>query len=197
VQSTKSGLPHEKGKAGGESLPPAVPRCRASVGQRYALFGASWLRDAPQSSGIDSTAIKTSPMLIAAIFVILFACLAGTLLWRLAIYALPLWCAGAVAWTAYQASAGIMLSLLAGAAAAMSILVFGHLALGAARSPLFRAGIGLAFAIPAAVAGYHAAHGIAAAFGGAGWSAAALSTFAAVITGGAAWGGILRPRDQS
>lgn len=37
-------------------------------------------------------------MLIAALIIIVFACLAGALLWRLAIYALPLWCGGAAAW---------------------------------------------------------------------------------------------------
>jgi hypothetical protein len=136
-------------------------------------------------------------MLIAAIFIILFACLVGALLWRLAVYALPLWCGAAAAVSAYRADAGSLLSLGAGLAAAIAILIIGHLALGATRSPLFRTGIGLAFAIPAAVAGYHAAHGIAAAFGGVGWSAAILSMFAAAITGGTAWGGILRPRVPS
>jgi hypothetical protein len=136
-------------------------------------------------------------MLIAAIFIILFACLAGALLWRLAVYALPLWCGGAAALAAYRSDAGIVLSFLAGAAAAMAILIIGNLTLGATRSPLLRAGIGLAFAVPAAIAGYHAAHGIAAAFGGAGWNAAILSMLATAITGGAAWGGILRPRSPS
>jgi hypothetical protein len=155
------------------------------------------LRDTRHCSGIDSTTIKTLPMLIAAFFIVLFASLAGTLLWRLAIYALPLWCGGAATVCAYRADAGVWLSLLAGTAAAISMLVLGYLALGAARSPLLRTGIGVAFAVPAAIAGYHAAHGIAAAFGGAGWSAAILSMFAAAITGGAAWGGILRTRSPT
>jgi hypothetical protein len=136
-------------------------------------------------------------MLIAAVLIVVFACLAGALLWRSAVYALPLWCGGAAALAAYRSDAGLPASVVAGAAAAMAILIIGHLALGASRSPLLRAGIGLAFAIPAAIAGYHAAHGIAAAFGGAGWSAAILSMLAAAITGGAAWGGILRPRSPS
>jgi hypothetical protein len=136
-------------------------------------------------------------MLIAAVLILVFACLAGALLWRLAVYALPVWCGGAAALVAYRADAGLPLSVVAGAAAAIAVLVIGHLALGATRSPLLRTGIGLAFAVPAAIAGYHAAHGIAAAFGGAGWSAAILSMLAAAITGGAAWGGILRPRSPS
>jgi hypothetical protein len=136
-------------------------------------------------------------MLIAAILISAFACLAGALLWRLAVYALPLWCGDAAAWAVLRTDAGIVLSFLAGAAAAIAILIIGHLALGASKSPLLRTAIGLAFAIPAAIGGYHAAHGIAAAFDGGEWSAEILSALAAVITGGAAWGGILRPRDQS
>jgi hypothetical protein len=136
-------------------------------------------------------------MLIAAVLILVFACLAGALLWRLAVYALPLWCGGAAALAVYRADAALPASVVAGAAAAIAVLVIGHLALGATRSPLLRTGIGLAFAVPAAIAGYHAAHGIAAAFGGAGWSAAILSMLAAAITGGAAWGGILRPRSPS
>jgi hypothetical protein len=136
-------------------------------------------------------------MLIAAFLILVFACLAGALLWRLAVYALPLWCGGAAAWGVYHADAGLVLALLAGAAAAMAILIIGHFTLGATRSSLLRAGIGLAFAVPAAIAGYHAAHGIAATFGGADWRAALLSGLAAAITGGAAWGGILRTRSSS
>jgi hypothetical protein len=136
-------------------------------------------------------------MLIAAILILVFACLAGALLWRLAVYALPLWCGGAAALAVYRTDAGLPVSVVAGAAAAMAILVVGHLTLGATRSPLLRAGIGLAFAIPAAIAGYHAAHGVAAAFGGGGWSPEVLSALAAIITGGTAWAGVLRTRSPS
>jgi hypothetical protein len=136
-------------------------------------------------------------MLIAAVLIVVFACLAGALLWRSAVYALPLWCGGAAALAAYRSDAGLPASFVVGAVAVMAILIVGHLALGAARSPLRRASIGLVFAIPAAIAGYHAALGIAVSFGGAGWSAGIPSALAAVITGGAAWGGILRPTDQS
>jgi hypothetical protein len=134
-------------------------------------------------------------MLIAAVLILVFACLAGALLWRLAVYALPLWCGGAAALAVYRADAALPASVVAGTAAAIAVLVIGHLALGATRSPLLRTGIGLAFAVPAAIAGYHAAHGIAAAFGAGEWGAVVLSSLAAVITGGAAWGGVLRPRD--
>jgi hypothetical protein len=137
------------------------------------------------------------PMLIAAAVIILFTRLAGALLWRLAVYALPLWGGGAAAWWVHRAEVGLVTSLLAGLAAATAILILGHWMLGATRSPLLRAGIGLAFAVPAAIAGYHAGHGIAAAFAVGGWSAALLASIAAAATGVAAWGGILRDRHQS
>lgn len=116
------------------------------------------------------------------------------LLWRLAIYALPLWCGGAAAWWAYGVKAGMALSLLAGLASAMSILILGFWALAATKSPLARAGIGFAFAAPAAIAGYHAAHDLAAAFAVGGWFATLLSAAAAAIAAVAAWGGVLRQR---
>jgi hypothetical protein len=136
-------------------------------------------------------------MLIAAMFIVLFAALAGALLWRLAIYALPLWCAGIASWWTCASGAGLVASLFAGLAAAMAILILGHWTLGATRSHLLSTGIGLAFALPAAIAGYHAAHGIAAAFAVGGWAAVILSAFSAAATGAAAWSGVLRNRPQS
>lgn len=133
-------------------------------------------------------------MLIAALIIIVFACLAGALLWRLAIQALPLWCGGAAAWWVYGTGSGWGISLVAGFAAATAMLVIGHLLLGVARSPLLRVGVGLAFAAPAAIAGYHAAHGIAAAFDITGPASLIMSLGAAGTTGLAAWCGALRPR---
>jgi hypothetical protein len=136
-------------------------------------------------------------MLIAALFIIIFACLAGVLILRLAIYALPLWCGGAVGWWAHDNGGSLATALPAGLAAATAILIIGHLLLGAAKSPLFRAGVGLAFAVPAAIAGYHAAHGITAAFGVEGWPRLVMCGLAAATTGSAAWIGIFRSRGQS
>lgn len=133
-------------------------------------------------------------MLVAAVSIILFVCLAGALLWRLAVYALPVWCGGAAAWWVYGAEAGFAASMLAGLAAAMAILILGHWTLGVTKSPLLRAVIGLVFAAPAAIAGYHAAHGIAAAFAIGGLSAYVLGSIAAAATGVAAWGGVMRDR---
>lgn len=135
-------------------------------------------------------------MLIAAILIIVCACLAGALLWSLAVHALPLWCGGVVALSVYDSGAGLFASLLAGPAVAAATLAIGQLLIGVAQSPLLRAGVGLAFALPAAIAGYHATHGIAAAFEVVGPSGLILSFGAAAMTGIAAWSGALRPHRE-
>jgi hypothetical protein len=135
-------------------------------------------------------------IILAGFSILLFVCLAGALLWSLAVYALPLWCGMiAVKW-AYGADAGLLLSAITGLAAATATLVIGQWLLGVAQSSLLRAGVGLAFALPAAIAGYHAAHGIAAGFGVEEVSATVMSVLAGSITGIAAWGGTFRPRSE-
>lgn len=133
-------------------------------------------------------------MLIPAIFILVCACLAGALLWSLAVHALLLWCGGAVALSVHDSGAGLFVSLLAGLAAASATLIIGQLLIGVARSPLLRAGVGIAFALPAAIAGYHAAHGIATAFEVVGLLSIIVSLVAGAMTGIAAWSGALRPR---
>lgn len=97
----------------------------------------------------------------ALIIVAVFLCCA--LLFRITIYALPLFVALLAGSTAYQAGSGIFAALTAAAIAAFILLVVAKLTLAFARSDLTRAVIGLGFAAPAAIAGYHAVNGIAAA----------------------------------
>lgn len=125
-------------------------------------------------------------MLIAAILILVCACLAGALLWSLAVQALPLWCGGAAALWVHASGAGLLTSLMAGLAAATTALAIGQLLIGHARSPLLRGLVSFAFASPAAIAGYDAAHGIAAAFSASGLPGIILSLVAAATTGIAA-----------
>lgn len=97
----------------------------------------------------------------ALIIVAVFLCCA--LLFRLSIYALPLFVAFLAGSATYRGSNGIIGALAAAAIAAIILLAVAQLALSIAKSDLTRAAIGVAFAAPAAVAGYHAVHGIAAA----------------------------------
>lgn len=95
----------------------------------------------------------------ALIIVAVFLCCA--LLFRLSIYALPLFVAFLAGSATYHSSSGTIAAVAAAAIAAIILLAVAQLALAFVKSDLMRAGIGIAFAAPAAVAGYHAVHGIA------------------------------------
>ncbi len=97
----------------------------------------------------------------ALIIVAVFLCCA--LLFRLSIYALPLFVAFLAGSATYRSGNGILVALAAAAIAAIILLAVAQLTLVFAKSDLTRAVVGIAFAAPAAVAGYHAVHGIAAA----------------------------------
>ena len=136
-------------------------------------------------------------MIVAGFAVLIFVCLAGVMLWRLAVFALPLWCGGATALWIYRVDSSMIFAALAGLTAAAAALLIGQLLLGFARSPLLRAGVGLAFAIPAASAGYHAGHGIAAHFMADGARVALLAMIAGASTGVASWGSVLQTGQRS
>ena len=102
-------------------------------------------------------------MLIGFALIIVAVLLCCALLFRLSIYALPLFVAFLAGSAVYRSDSGIIAALAAAAVAAIILLAVGQLAAAFAKSDLARAAIGVAFAAPAAVAGYHAVHGIAAA----------------------------------
>lgn len=102
-------------------------------------------------------------MLIGFALIIVVVYLCCCLLFRLSIHALPLFIAFAAASAAYRADYGIMLALVVALLAGMLTMASAQIALGLVKSDLGRAVIGLVFAVPAAIAGYYAVHGIAAA----------------------------------
>ena len=97
----------------------------------------------------------------ALIIVAVFLCCA--LLFRLSIYALPLFVAFLAGSAIYRSGSGIVAALAAAAIVATVLLAVAQVALAFAKSDVTRAAIGVAFAAPAAIVGYHAVHGIAAA----------------------------------
>lgn len=135
-------------------------------------------------------------ILISGILALAAALIAGALLWSLAVHALPLCYGGLAAFTVHAAGGGIFASLMTGLAAATATLVIGQILLGIARSPLLRIGVGLAFALPAAIAGYHAALGLSAASGVEGMARVIVAATAALFTAAAAYRGALRQRSQ-
>lgn len=102
-------------------------------------------------------------MLIGLALIIVAVFMICALLYRLSIYALPLFVAFLAGSATYRSDSGIVAAFAAAAIAAIVLLAIAELALAFAKSDLTRAAIGIAFAAPAAVAGYHAVHGIAAA----------------------------------
>lgn len=101
-------------------------------------------------------------MLIGLALIIIAVFLICALLFRLSIYALPLFVAFLAGSATYRGDNGVFAALVAAAIAAIILLAAAQLALAFAKSDLTRAAIGIAFAAPAAAAGYHAVHGIAA-----------------------------------
>lgn len=135
-------------------------------------------------------------ILISGTLLIAAVLIAGGLLWSLAVHALPLWCGGLAAMAVHAGGGGIAAAALSGLAAAIITLVIGQLLIGTARSPLLRIGVGLAFAAPAAIAGYHAALGLSAASGAEDISRVVISATAALLAAVAAYRVTLRPHSQ-
>jgi hypothetical protein len=109
------------------------------------------------------------------------------LLFALAVYALPFFLGTAVGLVAYHNGSGPMAAIIIGAIASGIALVAGRLAFTTLRSPVVRAVIASVFAIPAALAGYHAALGLAH-IGAAtnGWQQA-IAVIGAAIVAATAW----------
>lgn len=100
-------------------------------------------------------------MLIGFALIVVAVFLICALLFRLSIHALPLFVAFLAGSATYRGGSGIVASLAAAAIAAIILLAAAQLAMAHTKSGLTRAAIGIAIAAPAAVAGYHAVHGIA------------------------------------
>jgi len=84
------------------------------------------------------------------------------LLFTLAVYALPFFAAVTAGMWAYATGAGILGAFAVGLLAGVATLSGGQILFGAIRSTIVRLALALAFAAPAAVAGYHAILGLSA-----------------------------------
>jgi hypothetical protein len=83
------------------------------------------------------------------------------LLFSLAVQALPVFVGFAAGLAAYHSGSGEIGAFLVGLIAGAFTLAAGQIAVAASRSPVIRTAIALVFAVPAAMAGYHAALGLA------------------------------------
>lgn len=96
--------------------------------------------------------------LILSVFAVGFFC---WLLFTLAIYALPLFVGVTAAFAAYHHGAGLLGVALIALVCGIATLAVGQLAFALTGSLVIRAAIALVFAVPAVVAGYSAAFGLA------------------------------------
>ena len=131
--------------------------------------------------------VKVDSLLIGIALILVAIALCCALLFRLSIYALPLFVAFAAASATYHSGYGTIASLVAAVMSAIATIAIAQIALGLAKSDLARAAIGLVFALPAAFAGYHAVHGIAVATMPASSWQVAVSLIGAAVIATASW----------
>jgi hypothetical protein len=105
------------------------------------------------------------------------------LLFALAVYALPFFAGLSAGLAAYHSGSGPIGAIIVGVVAGAVTLILGQVALARVRSPLIRGTIALLLAVPAALAGYHAALGLAhVAIPGEGWQDAIAAAAAIIVT---------------
>lgn len=122
--------------------------------------------------------------IILSVFAIAFFC---WLLFTLAVYALPFFVGLTAAFTAYHHGYGVLGSGLIAIVVGAGILALGQIVFATVRLPILRACVALVFAIPAAIAGYHATLGIAHIGIPAGALSQILAFVGAALVGGTAW----------
>ena len=109
------------------------------------------------------------------------------LLFALAVYALPFSAGVTAGLAAYHTGSGPIGAIIVGAIASSVTLLVGQIAFTTLRSPLIRAALALLFAVPAAIAGYHAALGLAhIAVPADGWGDA-MAVVGAIVVSATAW----------
>lgn len=101
-------------------------------------------------------------MFLAVVLTILGLGFLCWLLFSLAVYALPFFAAMTAGMWAYGTGAGVLGAFAVGLLAGVATLVLGQFLFGAVRSTIVRLALALAFAAPAAIAGYHAVLGLSA-----------------------------------
>ncbi len=99
--------------------------------------------------------------MLLGIFAIAAVAFLAWLLFTFAVYAMPLMIGVTAGIAAYHTGSGMLGALVVGVVVAALVVAFGELAFAKLRSPIARTLLALAYAGPAAVAGFHAVHGIA------------------------------------
>jgi hypothetical protein len=138
---------------------------------------------------IRQTCVYEATTMIAVGIILSFVSLVFLcwLLFALAVHALPVFVAFAAGLAAYHSGSGEFGAFLVGLIAGALTLAAGQIAVASFRSPAIRTAITLVFAVPAAMAGYHAALGLAQLGVPAEPWQRAFALFGAVAVGATAW----------
>jgi len=124
-------------------------------------------------------------------FLLILGAVAGlymlALLFRLASYALPVYAGIGTAFLLLRHDFGHLAAIAGGLTAGIATLLLGQCLIAFIRSPLLRAGIALLFAIPAAIAGFQAAHALGSLATDDGALLAVFGSIAALATSISAW----------
>ena len=109
------------------------------------------------------------------------------LLFTLAVYALPSFAGLTAGLAAFHSGSGVIGAIIVAVLAGGATLAIGQIVFATVRTPLIGAVIGLLYAVPAAIAGYHATLGLAhIGVPSEGWREA-FAVVGAVLVGGTAW----------
>ncbi len=109
------------------------------------------------------------------------------LLFMLAVYALPLLAGTTAGLVAFHSGSGVIGAIIIGVLAGGATLAIGQVVFATVRIPLIRSLIGLVYAVPASVAGYHATLGLShIGVPSEGWREA-FAVVGAFLVGGTAW----------
>lgn len=133
------------------------------------------------------------------IFLILGAAAGLYMLWllfRLASLALPVYVAIGTGFSLLRHEYGYPAAILAAFGAGIATLLIGQFLIAFIRSPLLRLGIALLFAIPAAFAGYQAAHSLGSLATSSSSVLAVLGSIAAIGTSVSAWRSVMGGSDH-
>lgn len=126
-------------------------------------------------------------MLVSTLFTLFGLGALCWILFNLAVYALPFAIGLTSGMYLYETGQGVFLSIIAGLFIGGFIAALGEFAFERIRSIPIKLAIGLIYAIPAGIAGFHAAKGLAE-FGSAGAATITLlSWLGALVVGGTAW----------
>lgn len=112
------------------------------------------------------------------------------LLFTLAVYALPLWLGLSAAFWLHGAEQGVLAAILGGIFVAGGMAVLGEIVFASLRSVPLRLALGLVYAVPAGLAGFHASKGLSALTGTGEAAGLVLAALAALFIGGTAFASV-------